>query len=253
MPPKNFSEAYHIKRDEIVDLSKCLVHISPENSFLYDIDCLAEKVIAKPNKTLEDLERNLWKNLLGGIKSNNQELNNATERFFNLSTSFVNVLKELPLTNFKYVLEPLICSFTIPFITQQKLLAFIKTHDSYQTEDREINSTKLNFWLTVVNIVNDVQDRYGLASVRLGLNEEIVKFIRNNSISEVIAVLLHVIPDYELKLRCSEDIVANILYEKNVDKLIHFRLLKLQQCISAYGEDNQAVTAKISALKKMEK
>ena len=253
MPNKTFAEHCRFNRDEIINVNEFLVHSSPENSILYDFDCLAEKIIEKPNQTLEEFERNLWKSLLGGIKSNDQDLNNATERFFNLTPSFVNVLKELPLNNFKYVLEPLICSFTIPYMVQQKLIAFIRTHDSYPTEETDINTTKLNFWLTLVNIVNDVQDRYGLASLRLGLNEEIVKYIRNHSISEVLAVLLHVIPEYDLKLRCSEDIVANILYEKDVDEIIHYRLLKLQQCISAYGEDNQAITAKISALKNMEK
>lgn len=224
-------------RDQKANLEAFLKHNAKDNPELYDINFLAEEVISKNNNDLCSLETQLWKYLLTCCKLD--QAKDIVKKFFMVSEQFIRTVRELDLPedfiNINYVKEPLNLSFTVPKQIQNEIVKKIKEQSIKNISSVDFNRSKASFvyWSKLVQIILDPSDRFGLAKIRTGLSQSLIDLCKNLGYSVFIPNVIDLNPDFCFKLRCSEEIVLNILTETNIDNINQLRIAKYLQCISS--------------------
>ena len=211
-------------RDE---LQKRLSSIDGEqNDLLFDLSGSRELQITSANINLSELENELWdlvKTAFTGNVMQQAEVDTVAS-MFSFSPTLCEIFKISAPERFDLLKDNSLLSFTLAENCQRQMLHLINQPLSYKHGD--IYHTR--FWSCLVIILQ--AESAENASFKLGLLPELAAVMKGRSYMSLIEFLTHF--PIQLTLRCSEEVIANILHSQSVEEEKSFLELKYLQIIS---------------------
>lgn len=233
------------KRDEHLSTSDMLINTPRDNPLLFDTTFSFADTIYNPNKASHDFEFQLWTTLLYGAVYGNSEAIKELQNVFNVSSQFLMTIKKIKLSEKKILrlCEHLMLSFTVPSLIQKQLVRVVTNQLGYTT-NHFTEDSQSEMWLRYLSIVKDLKDILNLTEIKTGLNSKFIEILNNNNLTDVVILVAKTTP-FRLKLRCSEDLVLNILTSSKDLRTEDLLTLKTNQLLSGYESDYEAINTKI--------
>ena len=211
-------------RDE---LQKRLSSIDGEqNDLLFDLSGSRELQITSANINLSELENELWdlvKTAFTGNVMQKAEVDTVAS-MFSFSPTLCEIFKISAPERFDLLKDNSLLSFTLTEQCQRQMLHLFNQRLSSKCSD--VYHTR--FWSCLVIILQS--DTAENSSFKLGLLPELTAVLKGKSYMSLIEFLSYF--PIQLTLRCSEEVIANILHSQSVEEEKSFLELKYLQIIS---------------------
>lgn len=238
-------------RDTILSSDEVMLNDPSETPLLFDLSLNAEDALVAPSKDLIYFEEFLWKTLLVGINSSSSSdrLRNHLQKIFNVSNYFIKIVQMIPLTNIADLYEDMLLSFAPSLKMQRDLITYINLHKGNHIDTTHIDlnakRTDVLLWQQFIHIIEDKNDKLGTIPLRMGLCKEFYELFNEFSVNDLFSALL-VQGMFQVKLRCSEEIIINILLEEKDTRIKDLRRLKTNQILSSSEAEYTVISSKIN-------
>lgn len=217
------------------------------SSLLFDVTGEIEGKLKKGNFDVENLESELWdliKNTFTGSGIGEERLKTVTE-LFNFSSTLCSIFTLADPMRFDLLKDNSLCSFALSPSVQKQIIDYLRSPKT-PTNYKEYESTaRMKFWSCMIMIIQS--NTCDIDAFRAGLMQELVELLKAEPYGKLIEILMQF--PIKLTLRCSEEVVANILDPENEENLQELLELKYLQIISGYGLDTEELREKFVHLK----
>lgn len=231
-------------RDE---LQKRLSSIDGEqNDLLFDLSGSRELQITSANINLSELENELWdlvKTAFTGNVMQQAEVDTVAS-MFSFSPTLCEIFKISAPERFDLLKDNSLLSFTLTEQCQRQMLHLFNQRLSSKCSD--VYHTR--FWSCLVIILQS--ETAENSSFKLGLLPELTAVLKGKSYMSLIEFLSYF--PIQLTLRCSEEVVANILHSRSEEEEQSFLELKYLQIISSSRFNTKFIANKFERLLDME-
>ncbi|MBU3826950.1 MAG: hypothetical protein IAA31_05620 [Candidatus Anaerobiospirillum merdipullorum] len=228
------------------ELQKRLVQLKPfQDSLLFDRTGAVEEQLSSRNMDVNELEIELW-DLVREVFTNpniSESMRETATEIFDFSASFRQILRLSNPQNFDHLKDGSLLSFTFPDDMQNSMINALK---SGTRSDVIMDGYHTRFWSCVAFIIQSLNIE--ICSLSLGLYPELVVLLKQISYNKQMELFAHY--SIRLTLRCSEEVVANIL-NCSPNELGSFKELKYLQIISGARQNPNLIKDKFSKLKEM--
>lgn len=238
-------------RDTILSSDEVMPNDPSETPLLFDLALNTEDSLVNTNKDLLYFEKFLWKTLTFGLcsPSSSERLKTYLQKVFNVSDKFINLIQRIPLTNISSLYEDMFLSFAPSLKMQRDLVTFLNLHKGHHIDtakvDMNAKRTDVLLWQQFIHIIEDKNDRLGTIPLRMGLCKDFYNLFSEYSVNDVFsALLVHGI--FQVKLRCSEEIILNILLEEKDTRIKDLKRLKTNQILSSSEAEFSVISSKIN-------